>query len=104
MDFQPVVSNEETDRLYEGILKLQSLEECYRFFEDLCTIKEVCSMAQRLQVSALLRQGVTYHEIVEKTGASTATISRINRCLTYGADGYNTILNRLDPRDSEEKV
>lgn len=71
-------------RLFEGILRLSSLEECYRFFEDLCTIKEICSMAQRLEVAAMLKEGVTYHEIVEKTGASTATISRINRCLTYG--------------------
>ena len=95
MDFKPVVQNEEIDMLFKGILKLETVEDCYRFFEDLCTIKEVCSMAQRLEVAAMLKEGVTYHDIVEKTGASTATISRINRCITYGSDGYNRILERL---------
>jgi len=95
MDFKPVVRNDEIDQLFKGILKLETVEDCYRFFEDLCTIKEVGSMAQRLQVAAMLKQGVTYHEIVEKTGASTATISRINRCISYGSDGYNRILERL---------
>ena len=103
MDYQPVVKNEETDRLFVGILRLSSLEECYRFFEDLCTIKEICSMAQRLEVAAMLKEGVTYHEIVEKTGASTATISRINRCLTYGTGGYNRILQRLEDKGEGNK-
>ena len=100
MDFKPVVQNEEIDQLFQGILKLETVEDCYRFFEDLCTIKEVCSMAQRFEVASMLKAGVTYHEIVEKTGASTATISRINRCITYGSDGYNRILERLE--SSEE--
>ena len=102
VDYQPVVHNEETDQLFEAVLKLKNMEECYRFFEDLCTIKEICSMAQRLQVAAMLKKGITYHEIVEKTGASTATISRINRCLSYGTGGYNKILDRLESETDQE--
>ena len=84
------------DFLFNAILTLQDIDDCYEFFEDLCTIKEVGSMAQRLQVAAMLKEGVTYHEIVEKTGASTATISRVNRAYHYGAGGYKTILKRID--------
>jgi len=89
------IKDKELDELFEAILKLENIEECYRFFEDICTIKELQSIAQRLHVAKLLRQDRTYNEIEEETGASTATISRINRALNYGADGYSTILDRL---------
>ena len=88
--------NPETDLLFEGILTLQTVEECYRFFTDICTIKELQSIAQRLQVAKLLREKKTYSDIEEITKASTATISRINKCLNYGSDGYKLILDRLD--------
>ncbi|NSW90567.1 MAG: hypothetical protein HPY74_07795 [Firmicutes bacterium] len=84
------------DRLFEAILLLRNEEECYKFFEDICTIAEIKALAQRLEVARLLREKKTYNEISEITGASTATISRVNRCLNYGADGYNMILARLD--------
>ncbi len=77
------------------MLLLKNNEECYQFFEDLCTISEIKSMAQRLQVARMLQGEHTYNEIVEKTGASTATVSRVKRCLNYGADGYLLILNRM---------
>lgn len=84
------------DKLFDAILLLRDVEECYRFFEDVCTIAEIKALAQRLEVARLLRKKKTYSEISEITGASTATISRVNRCLNYGADGYNVILDRLD--------
>lgn len=91
--------DEQTDRLYAGILALQSVEECYAFFSDLCTISEVKSMAQRFHVAALLKSGAKYMDICEATGASTATISRVNRCLAYGSDGYQLVLNRMGVTD-----
>jgi TrpR-related protein YerC/YecD len=100
MKYVPVIDSDDIGRLYEAILKLETPEECYRFFEDLCTIHEIQAMAQRLQVARMLRDGVTYHEIVERTGASTATISRINRCLLYGAGGYRMLLARM--KDGEK--
>ena len=84
-----------TDKLFEAILLLENIEECYNFFEDICTVSEIKALAQRLQVASMLKEGKTYTDISEVTGASTATISRINRALNYGADGYNTILNKL---------
>ena len=95
MDYTSKIKDKETDELFEAILKLETIDDCYRFFEDICTIKEIQSISQRLQVAKLLRQEKTYNEIEEKTGASTATISRINRALNYGAEGYNIILDRL---------
>ena len=95
MNYSSRIKDKELDELFEAILKLENIEECYRFFEDICTIKELQSIAQRLHVAKLLRQERTYNEIEEETGASTATISRINRALNYGADGYSTILDRL---------
>jgi len=95
MEFQPVIRDEETDLLADAILSLETPEDCYRLFADLCTIKEVQAMAQRVHVARLLREGITYHEIVEKTGASTATISRVNRCLQYGAGGYTHVLEKI---------
>ena len=77
------------------MMKLQTPEECYRFFEDLCTVSELKAMEQRYEVAKLLDEGMVYNEILEKTGASSATISRVNRCLNYGADGYRVILDRM---------
>ena len=94
--FDSKLKNEQTDLLFEAVLSLNSQEECYRLFEDLCTIHEIQALAQRLEVAKLLREHITYHEIAERTGASTATISRVNRCLTYGADGYNIVLDRME--------
>lgn len=87
--------DESTDMLFQGILSLGSLDDCYAFFEDICTIAEIKSLAQRLQVAAMLRGGKTYIEICELTGVSTATISRVNRSLEYGADGYKIVLDKL---------
>ncbi|MFR2840156.1 MAG: YerC/YecD family TrpR-related protein [Zhenhengia sp.] len=84
-----------TDRLFEAILKLGNIEECYAFFEDICTINEIKSLAQRLEVAKMLEEKRTYTEIQQITGASTATISRVNRCLSYGSDGYKLILERV---------
>lgn len=92
----------QTDTLFDAILALKSREECYCLFEDLCTVSEIKSLAQRLQIASLLYQGRTYAEIFEITGVSTATISRVNRSLEYGADGYRTVLQRLGQK-SEEK-
>lgn len=85
----------ETDNLFKAILLLESKEECYRFFEDICTIKELQALAQRFQVAKLLHEKKTYNEIEEETKASTATISRVNRCLLYGADGYSLVLDKM---------
>ncbi len=93
-------ANEQTDRLMQAMLHLNSPEDAYRFFEDVCTIAEIKSMAQRLEVATMLRQGVTYQEIVKQTGASSATISRVNRALNYGADGYTRVLDALDAEES----
>ncbi|WP_053955897.1 YerC/YecD family TrpR-related protein [Inediibacterium massiliense] len=95
MGYESKLKSSFVDELFEAILLLENTEECYRFFEDICTIKEIQALSQRLKVAKLLREKKTYNEIEEITGASTATISRINRCLTYGADGYNIILDRL---------
>ena len=88
------IREQEKDKLFEAILSLESVEECRRFFDDLCTINEIHAMAQRLEVAVLLNEGETFNNIVEKTGASTATISRVNRCLRYGAGGYRDILSK----------
>lgn len=96
MEYRSKFQDETVDQLFEAILALRTMEECYRFFEDICTINEIKSLAQRLEVAKMLREKKTYNEIAEKTSASTATISRVNRSLTYGADGYNIILDRLE--------
>ena len=85
----------EVDTLFEAILSLNSVEECYKFFEDACTIKEVLEIAQRLKAAQMLTEGVNYAVISKETGMSTATISRVNRCLEYGGGGYAMILERL---------
>lgn len=85
----------ELEQLFKSILSLQNIEECYVLFEDLCTVNEVKSLAQRLEVARMLREGYTYNYIEEETGASTATISRVKRCLGYGTDGYRMALDRV---------
>ncbi|MCD8053133.1 MAG: YerC/YecD family TrpR-related protein [Lachnospiraceae bacterium] len=95
------IRTEATDNLFRGVLKLQSVEECYAFFEDVCTVNELLSIAQRYEVAGMLNTGKTYVEIAEKTGASTATISRVNRALNYGSDGYGLVFSRLDDEESE---
>lgn len=84
-----------TDDLFEAILTLKTQEECYQFFEDICTINELKSLAQRLEVAKMLEEKKTYADIQQLTGASTATISRVNKCLSYGSDGYKLVLDRL---------
>jgi TrpR-related protein YerC/YecD len=85
----------ESDRLFRAVLALREVEECYRFFEDLCTVAELKELGQRLEVARLLAERATYQEIVARTGASTATVSRVKRALEYGADGYKLVLARL---------
>lgn len=102
MELGKSVHNPETHRLMEGILKLNTVEECYAFFEDLCTVNELLSLGQRFEVANMLRSHCTYNEVAEATGASTATISRVNRCLNYGRDGYQIVLSRM-PEDAEKK-
>ncbi|MBR2575853.1 MAG: TrpR-like protein YerC/YecD [Firmicutes bacterium] len=102
MAYETRFKSEEMDRLFDAILKLKDREECYRLFEDLCTIKEIRAMAQRFQVAYLLSEEKTYSEIEGITGASTATISRINKCLSYGADGYQLILKRMKEDGSQD--
>lgn len=86
--------------LFDGILCLENKEECYTFFEDICTVNELLSIAQRFEVAKMLREQKTYLEIAEKTGASTATISRVNRSLNYGNDGYDMVFERMAQKDS----
>ncbi len=88
--------SEAADQLFDAILSLETREECYAFFEDLCTVNELLSLTQRLEVAGMLREKKTYLEIAEKTGASTATISRVNRSLNYGNDGYDMVFQRMD--------
>ena len=83
------------DQLFESVLSLKDMEECYRFFDDLCTMNEIQSLAQRLEVARMLREGKTYHKIESETGASTATISRVKRCLNFGNDAYAMVLDRV---------
>ena len=89
------------DHLFDAILSLQNREECYTFFEDVCTVNELLSLSQRFEVAKMLRDQKTYLDIAEKTGASTATISRVNRSLNYGNDGYDMDFSRLQDMDKE---
>jgi len=102
MAYDSKVRSDQVDELFKAILMLKTEEECYRLFEDLCTFKEIQSMAQRLQVAKMLKDEKTYGEIETKTRASTATISRINKFLQYGSDGYNLILDRLAEAEESE--
>ena len=93
------LTSENMDFLCEAILSLETKEECYRFFEDLFTINEVQSIEQRLQVAKMLKQKKTYIDVATNTGASTATISRVNRCINYGSDGYNLVFDKIGLKD-----
>ena len=93
------IRTEAVDHLFEAILCLKDKEECYTFFEDVCTINELLSLSQRFEVAKMLQEGKTYLEIAEKTGASTATISRVNRSLNYGNDGYAMVFERTKDKE-----
>ena len=97
------IKTEAVDHLFEAVLKLENPEECYSFFEDVCTVNELLSLSQRYEVARMLRKKKTYLEIAEKTGASTATISRVNRSLNYGNDGYDMVFKRLNPSQEAEE-
>lgn len=90
------LKDEKLDYLFQGILTLETVEDCYRFFEDLCTASELQEMARRMQTARMLRENRVYTDIASQTGLSTATISRVNRCLKYGNDGYHKVLDSLD--------
>ena len=93
------IRTEAVDHLFEAILSLKNKEECYIFFEDVCTINELLSLSQRYEVARMLREHRPYLDIAEKTGASTATISRVNRSLNYGNDGYDMVFARLNQKE-----
>ena len=97
------IKTEAVDHLFEAILTLDNAEECYSFFEDVCTVNELLSLSQRYEVARMLRQKKTYLEIAEKTGASTATISRVHRSLNYGNDGYDMVFARLGQAKDKEQ-
>jgi TrpR-related protein YerC/YecD len=86
---------DQLDQFFDAILQLKSRDECYQFFDDVATMNEIQSLSQRLQVAKMLYEGNTYNEIEQETKASTATISRVRRCLDYGSDGYKTVLSRM---------
>ena len=96
--------NKTTDALFDAILSLETREECYNFFEDLCTVKEISDMAQRLEAAKLLLNGNTYDQIVKAVEISTATISRINRCIQYGSGGYRDVIEKISAQQSAEKA
>ena len=100
MGYSGKLKDELIDMLFEAVLALEDIDECYRFVDDLCTVAEIKSMAQRFEVARMLEEKRTYGEIVSRTGASTATVSRVKRSLNYGADGYKLILNRLKLKNS----
>ena len=94
------IKSENTDFLFQSILQLKTMDDCYAFFEDLCTVPEIKAMSQRIVVAKMLSEDCVYNDVVAKTGASTATISRVKRSLNYGCDGYALVFGRMD---SEEK-
>lgn len=98
----PPFKDKQVDELFEAILTLKDRDDCYNFFEDLCTINELISFSQRLSVAKKLDEGKTFAEITNETGASSATIGRVNKCLTYGTGGYRRILDRLNSVPSHE--
>lgn len=93
------IRTEAVNRLFDAILSLRDREECYTFFEDICTVNELLSLSQRMEVAYMLREQRTYLDIADKTGASTATISRVNRSLNYGKDGYDMVFERLKEKE-----
>lgn len=92
------IRNENTDKFFDAVLSLENKDECAAFFDDICTIKEIQDIAQRYQVAILLSKGLNYNEISAATGASSATITRVNRCLNYGNGGYKTVLDRTEKK------
>lgn len=92
---------EAVDRLFQAILTLETVDDCYAFFEDACTVKEIFDIAQRFEVASLLEKGMNYINISKKTGASTATISRVNKCATYGGGGYKMALQRMEEKNND---
>jgi len=95
------IKTPEVEQLFRAIMSLENMDECFEFFEDLCTINELLSLSQRFEVARMLREQRTYLEIAEHTGASTATISRVNRSLNYGNDGYDMVMKRME-KDREQ--
>lgn len=93
------LKDEKLDFLFKAILTLDTVDDCYSFFEDLCTTSELQEMSRRMQAARMLRNNAVYAEIAEQTGLSTATISRVNRCLKYGSDGYNKVLDTMESRN-----
>ncbi|NBI92099.1 TrpR YerC/YecD [Lachnospiraceae bacterium] len=94
------IRTDAVDYLFDAVLSLKDKEECYTFFEDICTVNELLSLSQRFEVASMLRNHKTYLEIADKTGASTATISRVNRSLNYGNDGYEMVFTRMENKES----
>lgn len=103
MPANPKLKDPLTDQLFKAIMLMENEEECYQFFEDICTIGEIKALAQRLEVARMVQAGYIYDDIVERTGASTATISRVKRCLLYGADGYKIALDRFGASEAVVK-
>lgn len=101
--FESRLKSEQTDLLARAFLSLETVEDCYRLFEDLFTIREIQDLSSRMQIAMMLRDKVTYNEIVEKTGASTATIGRVNRALNYGAGGYERVIDSIGVRSGKEE-
>ena len=97
------IKTEAVDHLFEAILTLETKEDCYKFFEDVCTINEILSISQRYEVASMLEDKKTYLDIAKSTGASTATISRVNRSLNYGSDGYDMVFKRLANKENKDK-
>ncbi|RDW18970.1 YerC/YecD family TrpR-related protein [Oceanobacillus chungangensis] len=92
---------EQLDQLFDAILSLENREECYQFFDDIATMAEIHALSQRLQVAKMLTEGNTYNEIEKETKASTATISRVRRCINFGSDGYGMVLERINKNEEE---
>ncbi len=103
MGIKEKLKEENIENLFEAILTLKTVDDCYAFFQDLCTVTELRAMSQRFHVAYLLEKDVIYNEIAAKTGASTATISRVNKCLMYGEDGYKMAIARLDQKEKDSK-
>jgi TrpR-related protein YerC/YecD len=103
MGIKDKLKEENIENLFEAILTLKTVDDCYAFFQDLCTVTELRAMSQRFHVAYLLEKDVIYNEIAAQTGASTATISRVNKCLLYGEDGYKSAIARLDQKEKETK-
>lgn len=100
MVVNPKIRDPLADALFRAVLQLRTVEECYRFFEDLCTVGELKALSQRFSVARMLNEGKTYQQVAARSGASSATISRVRRFLTYGADGYALVLERMARRDA----